>query len=100
MTRLMEFLLRAYKLLLSPHSPGVCGFEPSCSAYAAEAVARHGAVRGAAMAGRRLLRCHPLTRGGFDPVPIPPSQALRYDGIRRPMPPPHAMYCDHEGKTN
>ena len=71
MTRLMEFLLRAYKLLLSPHSPGACGFEPSCSEYAAEAVARHGMGRGAVMAVRRLLRCHPFASGGFDPVPIP-----------------------------
>ena len=58
-----------YRALLAPLVGGYCRFVPSCSLYAAEAVRRHGARRGAALAGRRLLRCHPFHAGGFDPVP-------------------------------
>jgi uncharacterized protein len=62
-------LLTAYKRFLSPLLPRACRFEPTCSIYAKEAVARYGLVRGARLAGWRLLRCHPFSRGGFDPVP-------------------------------
>jgi putative membrane protein insertion efficiency factor len=48
---------------------GFCRFEPSCSRYAEEAVRRHGAARGVALALRRVTRCHPFHRGGLDPVP-------------------------------
>ncbi len=61
--------LRVYRLILSPILPQSCRFEPTCSAYAIEAVVRHGVVRGTALAGRRLLRCHPYSAAGFDPVP-------------------------------
>jgi hypothetical protein len=62
-------LIRAYQASLGPYLGGGCRFVPSCSEYALEAVAEHGALRGAWMALRRVLRCHPLRRGGFDPVP-------------------------------
>jgi putative membrane protein insertion efficiency factor len=62
------WLLRAYKRWVSPLLPPACRFVPTCSEYAAEAVARYGALRGMWLAMRRLLRCHPLSRGGFDPV--------------------------------
>jgi putative membrane protein insertion efficiency factor len=61
--------IHAYRMLLSPLLGGCCRFEPSCSAYAVEAVTRHGPVRGAWLAVRRVLRCHPLRPGGYDPVP-------------------------------
>jgi putative membrane protein insertion efficiency factor len=61
----------AYRRWISPALPARCRFYPSCSAYALEAVARHGALRGAVLAVRRLLRCHPFHPGGFDPVPEP-----------------------------
>jgi uncharacterized protein len=66
-------LIRAYKLLFSPFFAGSCRFLPSCSEYAAEAVARHGVIRGSALALRRLSRCHPLGSSGYDPVPGPPQ---------------------------
>jgi uncharacterized protein len=73
MTRLLLALLGFYKRWLSPalHTlhPGGCKFLPTCSDYAAEAIAIHGPLRGSGLAARRLLRCHPFTRGGFDPVP-------------------------------
>jgi putative membrane protein insertion efficiency factor len=62
-------LIEGYRLLLSPLLGGFCRFEPSCSLYAIEALKRHGARRGAWLAGRRLLRCHPFRPGGYDPVP-------------------------------
>ncbi len=69
MTRLLLLLIRAYRRFISPYTPPTCRFYPSCSAYAAEAVARHGPWRGAGLAVRRLLRCHPWNPGGYDPVP-------------------------------
>ncbi|MBO4204519.1 membrane protein insertion efficiency factor YidD [Micromonospora echinofusca] len=61
----------AYRRWISPALPARCRFYPSCSAYALEAVTRHGALRGAVLAARRLLRCHPFHPGGHDPVPEP-----------------------------
>jgi len=62
-------LIRVYQRCVSPFLPQACRFYPSCAAYAAEAVRRHGALRGSWLAARRLLRCHPLCEGGVDPVP-------------------------------
>ena len=61
--------VRGYQLTLSPILGGACRYYPSCSAYAIEALERHGAVRGGWMALRRIGRCHPFRPGGFDPVP-------------------------------
>ncbi len=66
------WLLRGYKRLLSPLLPPACRYVPSCSEYAAEAVEMHGVWRGGVMALWRLLRCHPLAKGGYDPVAQPP----------------------------
>ena len=63
------FLLRSYRVLISPLFAGACRFEPSCSHYAEEAVRRHGSLRGFWLTLRRLARCHPLHGGGYDPVP-------------------------------
>jgi putative membrane protein insertion efficiency factor len=62
-------LIAAYRRVVSPLLPPACRFHPSCSAYAAEAVRRHGALRGAILTVKRLARCHPLCEGGVDPVP-------------------------------
>jgi len=66
--RLALVLVRAYQLLLSPFAGGACRFQPSCSAYACEAIVEHGARRGLWLAVRRLARCHPFARPGWDPV--------------------------------
>lgn len=68
--RALVAAIRVYKRALSPLLPPSCRFEPTCSVYAAEAIARHGALRGSALAARRLLRCRPCVRGGYDPVPL------------------------------
>jgi hypothetical protein len=60
--------LRAYKRHVSPLLPNACRYTPTCSEYAMEAVERHGAVKGSALAVRRLLSCNPFSRGGYDPV--------------------------------
>jgi hypothetical protein len=62
------FALRAYKAVISPWLPVSCRYVPTCSEYAMEAVERHGALRGSWMALCRILRCHPLVAGGYDPV--------------------------------
>jgi uncharacterized protein len=67
-------LIRAYQLLLAPILPPSCRYYPSCSHYAAAAVARHGPWRGSLLALRRLLRCHPWGGGGYDPVPLEPRR--------------------------
>jgi putative membrane protein insertion efficiency factor len=61
-------MLRGYKWAISPMLPAACRFVPTCSEYAAEAVERYGVVRGGWVALIRLLRCHPFSRGGYDPV--------------------------------
>lgn len=82
MTRVVEWgllaLLTAWQMLLSPLLGPACRFQPSCSRYAAEAIRRHGPVRGLRLAAGRLARCHPFRPGGLDPVPEPgPPEAGR-----------------------
>lgn len=68
---LIRGMIRGYQLLVSPLLGTNCRYLPSCSAYATEAVERHGAVKGSWLALRRILRCHPLGGHGYDPVPEP-----------------------------
>ena len=69
MQRLLMGLVRAYRLLLSPSIGSACRFEPTCSAYALQALERHGAAWGSCLTLTRLARCHPWCAGGHDPVP-------------------------------
>lgn len=67
--RILIATVRAYRLLVSPWTPPSCRFTPTCSAYAIEALERHGALRGSWLAVRRIARCHPWGGFGYDPVP-------------------------------
>jgi uncharacterized protein len=69
-SRVAVGLVRGYQWLISPLLPSRCRFAPTCSEYAAQAVAEHGLVRGAALALRRIGRCHPFHPGGYDPPPL------------------------------
>jgi len=75
--------IRVYQLTLAYFFVGACRYEPSCSAYATEAVAQHGALKGGLFAARRLCRCGPWCAGGYDPVPPVRSQSARSEFICR-----------------
>ncbi|NDF12813.1 MAG: membrane protein insertion efficiency factor YidD [Proteobacteria bacterium] len=69
MRHLLRFFIKLYQWLLSPWFGAACRFEPSCSAYAEEAIRTHGSIQGSMLAAKRLCRCHPWGGSGFDPVP-------------------------------
>lgn len=66
--------IHLYRRLVSPLLPPRCRFHPTCSHYALQALRLHGPLRGTRLAAGRILRCHPLNPGGYDPVPEPPSR--------------------------
>ena len=67
--RILTTLVHGYRMFLSPLLPPSCRYTPTCSAYALEALERHGALRGGWLTIRRIARCHPFRPGGHDPVP-------------------------------
>lgn len=71
-------LLKLYQLFISPMLPPSCRFTPTCSQYAIEAIGIHGTLRGSYLAVRRLLRCHPFARGGYDPVTPNSTQKVEH----------------------
>ena len=71
MKRLLIALVRFYQKNISPTKTPCCRFTPTCSHYAIEALEKHGAIKGTALAIWRVLRCNPLCKGGYDPVPEP-----------------------------
>ncbi|MCI5846950.1 MAG: membrane protein insertion efficiency factor YidD [Candidatus Limiplasma sp.] len=77
MKRLLLWLIRLYRRYVSPHTPPACRFTPTCSQYALTAIDRFGAVKGGWLALKRILRCNPFCRGGYDPVPEEPHTTLR-----------------------
>lgn len=96
--QLLLMPLRFYKWAVSPLLPPMCRFHPSCSVYAMGAIAVHGPFKGSWLAARRVTRCHPFNRGGFDPVP-PRNGAQAQDVLAHSEPeiaarlaaPPHPM---------
>jgi uncharacterized protein len=88
--------VRAYQLFVSPLRPPSCRFLPTCSDYAIEALARHGALRGSGLALWRLARCHPWGGSGYDPVPAPAPSTLPA-GSSWPIANP--ADCRADGKT-
>lgn len=69
MKRVLLVLIRFYKKEISPFTRPSCRFTPSCSDYAAEAITKHGALKGFFLAVWRVMRCNPFCKGGYDPVP-------------------------------
>jgi len=78
--RMVTAPIRAYQRVISPALPRRCKYHPTCSQYAVQAIGRYGILRGAVLAGWRLLRCNPFSHGGYDPVS---AQTL----FRSPPPP-------------
>lgn len=73
----MLMLIRLYQRHISAHTPPACRFRPTCSQYAYTAIERFGPLKGGWLALKRLLRCNPFCKGGYDPVPEEPGTTLR-----------------------
>ncbi len=89
--RLISLPIQAYRLMISPWLGPCCRFQPTCSAYALEALRHHGVLKGLYLALRRIGRCHPFSRdAGFDPVPkaFALKEGLRYNTPHDPKTPP------------
>ena len=69
MKKILLALIRFYRRAISPYRPASCRFTPTCSAYAYEAINKYGALKGGWLAFKRILRCNPFHKGGYDPVP-------------------------------
>ncbi len=69
MKSILIIVVRIYRKTISPFLPPSCIYTPTCSAYAEEALRKHGAIRGMVLSIKRILRCHPWHSGGYDPVP-------------------------------
>ena len=79
MKKVLLAIIRFYQKALSPHLPASCRYQPTCSQYTITAIERFGALRGGFMGARRILRCNPFSKGGYDPVPEPPESVIRRD---------------------
>ncbi len=77
MKAILVWVIKAYRLLLSPWLGGACRFYPTCSAYALQALEGHGLIKGSYLSVHRLCRCPPFCQGGYDPVPDHPLDALK-----------------------
>ncbi|MFM7697815.1 MAG: membrane protein insertion efficiency factor YidD [Limnohabitans sp.] len=88
MTRFLIALIKAYRLCLSPWLGSSCRFTPTCSAYALQAMALHGAFSGSYLTIKRIARCHPWCSGGHDPVPFMVSSSTHTDGSKQRQPSP------------
>lgn len=80
MRYLLIALIKLYKVLLSPIMGNACRFYPTCSSYGIEAIEKHGAIKGSYLTIKRIGRCHPLCKGGYDPVPEPKTKSKPLPG--------------------
>jgi len=82
LTKCLLFLIRLYQTYVSPLKGPSCRYYPTCSEYARQAILIHGPVKGVLLASWRLLRCNPLSRGGYDPVPPAKAHLLEAKEVR------------------
>ncbi|HPD18368.1 MAG: membrane protein insertion efficiency factor YidD [Candidatus Goldbacteria bacterium] len=68
MRKIIVFLINLYQKIISPYLPKSCRFYPTCSEYAKQAINKYGLIKGTVKSVKRLLKCHPLHEGGYDPV--------------------------------
>lgn len=80
MKQIFIWLIKGYRMFISPLFPPTCRFQPTCSMYAIQAIERFGVFRGGWMATRRILRCHPFHPGGYDPVPEVGDRCCHHGG--------------------
>ena len=78
---MLKAVVRGYQILISPLLPPSCRYEPTCSAYAVEALQRHGLLRGSWLTVRRLVRCHPWGGSGYDPVPDAAPESVHHESV-------------------
>lgn len=69
MNKVLLYIIKFYQLCISPYKPSCCRFYPTCSHYTYEAIQKYGALKGTYLGIRRILKCHPFHKGGYDPVP-------------------------------
>lgn len=69
LSKFLIAIIRFYQITISPMKGPTCRFQPTCSSYAIEAIKKHGAIKGGYLGIRRILKCHPFHKGGYDPVP-------------------------------
>ncbi len=84
MKRLFVYIIKIYRKYISPLSPGKCRFVPTCSEYSLQAIEKYGALKGGFISIKRILRCNPFGKFGYDPVPEPKDmEGLKFLKIRR-----------------
>ncbi|MBE9222637.1 membrane protein insertion efficiency factor YidD [Cyanobacterium stanieri LEGE 03274] len=81
MKHFLILLIKGYRGFISPLFPPSCRFQPTCSAYALEAIALHGTIKGGYLALKRILKCHPFHPGGYDPVPCNHNHQLEQKNL-------------------
>ena len=82
MNKILIGIIRFYQKWISPATPPSCRFYPTCSSYGLEAIQTHGALKGTFLTTKRILKCHPLHPGGYDPVPDKINKETKKDTVK------------------